>query len=112
MQYSNFWFEFNFEHYGLNRRPREDFKSYVKRVKESDIFYRSHDNGIFDITPYRIKEINAKLKVHSKTFYFSLACSLRHKPFTKKRDIFKAPEMITKKGVGIDLNILQHIKMS
>lgn len=88
----------NLEKFGFNRRPNETFSEYIQRIKTVDIMYKSQDSAIFDLTAFKVKDINAKLKTYDHTYYFSLACSLRDKNFPKAREMNKVPQKTVKLG--------------
>jgi hypothetical protein len=77
---------------GFNKKANEKWGDYIKRVSACDFIYRTKDSGLLDLTPFKMKDINAKLKVYDHTYYFSLATGLRDKKFSKPREIFKAPQ--------------------
>eukprot|EP00349_Pseudokeronopsis_sp_Brazil_P003245 CAMPEP_0202960868 /NCGR_PEP_ID=MMETSP1396-20130829/5016_1 /ASSEMBLY_ACC=CAM_ASM_000872 /TAXON_ID= /ORGANISM="Pseudokeronopsis sp., Strain Brazil" /LENGTH=147 /DNA_ID=CAMNT_0049680371 /DNA_START=946 /DNA_END=1389 /DNA_ORIENTATION=- len=102
-QYSNFWFEFNLENFGLNRRKGETWKQYITRVQESELIYNSEDNAIIDLLPTKAKELNSRLKTYDHTYYFSIAFTIRDKMQAKRREFLNAPSKLSNQLLQFDI---------
>lgn len=87
----NFFFDFNIENIGHNRRDHESIIQYIKRVFSCKVHYETLDYSIAEFCPIYMKETNAKLSVCDKTFYFSYATGIRQRNFMKKREMLTEP---------------------
>lgn len=94
-QYTNLFFEFNTETFGLNRKEHESLSDYFKRIRNHDLIFRAKDNAIIDLAPHHMKYNNSKFKVYDHTYYFSLACNLRKKKVVRQREVFKTPKNVS-----------------
>lgn len=56
-----FFFDFNQETIGHNRRKGEKIIDYVKRVLKSDVLYTHGDYALHEFCPVHMKDINAKI---------------------------------------------------
>ena len=56
-----FFFDFNIENIGHNKRMNESVKEYIKRVMECQYLYESKDYAFAEFCPVNMKDTNAKI---------------------------------------------------
>eukprot|EP00347_Sterkiella_histriomuscorum_P020360 403338107 len=109
-----FFFDFNQETIGHNRREGEKIIDYVKRVMQSDVLYSSNDYAVHEFCPVHMKDINSRISegMSSSTYYFTYAAGIRNKKKTKQREVLQEPKQLSKIAMGFDLDIDHHMKFN
>jgi len=76
-----FFFDFNSETVGHNRRHGEGVLEYIKRVMKSEALYGNTDFALPEFCPVHMKDVNARLSssMNNKTYYFSYAAGIKNK---------------------------------
>ncbi|HEX2938173.1 MAG TPA: lipase [Ruminiclostridium sp.] len=66
------------DQWGLKRESGESYLSYFNRVMNSNIWQKTNDLSLWDLTPEGARELNTTAKAQSDVYYFSLACVDTH----------------------------------
>lgn len=61
------------EHWGLSRKPEEKLVNYIKRVINSEIWAKTKDFSIYDLSTDGARELNKWVKTQPNVYYFSWA---------------------------------------
>lgn len=72
-------FDFQMDQWGLKQEPGENYDAYLSRVFESNIWDRTTDLSIYDLSLEGAKELNSWVKTQDDIYYYSIACSDTHK---------------------------------
>lgn len=72
-------FDFRMDQWGLKKQPNESFKDYTHRVFTSNIWKKTRDLSIWDLSQEGAKELNSWVKAQSDIYYFSISCVDTHK---------------------------------
>ncbi len=107
-----FFFDFNIENPGHNRRPDESILQYIKRVWNDDYHYRTNDFAFAEFVPCHMKNTNAKLGVCDKTYYFTYAAGIRERNRMKKREMLTEVSQASKRSLGYDIDSFENLKYS
>lgn len=72
-------FDFQLEQWGLKKQPNESYDNYYKRVFNSNIWGKTKDLSIWDLSLEGPKELNSWVKAQDDIYYFSISCVDTHK---------------------------------
>ncbi len=76
-------FDFRLDQWGLKKEPNESFVDYDKKVLKSNLWKKTKDLSVWDLTPEGARELNKWVKAQSDVYYFSYACQDTHKELLK-----------------------------
>ena len=71
-------YDFQLDQWGLKRKPGESRLAYNNRVIKSEIWKKTKDLSIWDLSPEGAREFNSYVKTQSDINYFSIACVNTH----------------------------------
>lgn len=70
--------DFQLDQWGLRRNQGESYASFYKRVMESNLWKKTNDLSLWDLSPEGAKELNSWVKAKSDVYYFSIGCLDTH----------------------------------
>ena len=105
----SFYFDFNIENLGHNRRDNESVLHYIKRVWADEYHSSSKDFAVSEFCPVNMKDLNAKMSdsINDSTFYFCYAAGIRKRNKMKQREMMNEPAKLSSLGVGFNLDLDQ-----
>ncbi|KOR25172.1 lipase [Clostridium sp. L74] len=71
-------YDFQLDQWGLKRKPGESRLAYNNRVIKSEIWKKTKDLSVWDLSPEGAQEFNSYVKAQSDINYFSIACVNTH----------------------------------
>lgn len=71
-------YDFQLDQWGLKRKPGESRLAYNNRVIKSEIWKKTKDLSVWDLSPEGAREFNSYVKAQSDINYFSIACANTH----------------------------------
>ncbi len=71
-------YDFQLDQWGLKRKPGESRLAYNNRVIKSEIWKKTKDLSVWDLSPEGAREFNSYVKAQSDINYFSIACVNTH----------------------------------
>lgn len=72
---TNLGLDFKLDQWGLERNAGESYKSYFKRVMDSNLWTKTNDLSVYDLDTDGAAVLNAYAKAQKDIYYFSIACS-------------------------------------
>ncbi len=86
----NIGLDFQLDQWGLKKTNAESYKSYFNRVMKSNIWGKTKDLSVWDLSPEGASELNTWVKAQNDVYYLSLACEDTHEdPLTH----FQVPDL-------------------
>lgn len=71
-------YDFQLDQWGLKRKSGESRLAYNNRVIKSEIWKKTKDLSVWDLSPEGAREFNSYVKAQSDINYFSIACANTH----------------------------------
>lgn len=78
IQPENMNYDFQLDQWGLSREPGESYSDYYSKVINSNIWKKTSDLSIWDLTPEGARDFNSYVKAQKDIYYFSIACADTH----------------------------------
>lgn len=76
---SNSGLDLQMDQWGLKRTAGESYLSYYKRVMNSNIWGKSKDLSVWDLSPEGAEDLNSWVSAQKDIYYFSIGCLDTHK---------------------------------
>lgn len=70
--------DFQLDQWGLKRNSGESYRNYFDRIIKSNIWKKTNDLSVWDLTPEGARELNTWVKAQDDIYYFSLVCEDTH----------------------------------
>jgi triacylglycerol lipase len=70
--------DFQLDQWGLKRNKGESYASYYKRVMKSNLWKKTKDLSVWDLSPEGAGDLNTWVHAQSDVYYFSIGCLDTH----------------------------------
>lgn len=72
-------FDYKLDQWGLRKDQNESFKDYITKISNSNLWEKTKDFSLWDLTPEGSKELNSWVSAQDNVYYFSLSYQNTHK---------------------------------
>ncbi|URZ01707.1 esterase/lipase family protein [Clostridium felsineum] len=84
---SNPCFDYRLDQWGLHKEKGESLKDYTQKVNSSNLWNKTKDFSLWDLTPEGSKAFNSWVSAQKDVYYFSLACQDTHEDSSTKYQV-------------------------